>query len=199
VGVDLVCWDFGDTLVDERFMRLAPDGVSDWGRVYDEVLAERPRWVAELDLGRASLNDLIEPLAERLGLTRAAVAAHLRAVWHRIEWFDDARAAVERLDGVVDQAVVTVNPHEFAGIASACGLDRLIPTLVTSAELATTSKVALAERARQLLGLHPGLTTTILVDNRVDNVAEFAGAGGRTIHYRPGTNCLAPLDELVSP
>ena len=39
--IDLVCWDFGDTLVDERFMRLPPDGVPEWGEVYDAVLAER--------------------------------------------------------------------------------------------------------------------------------------------------------------
>ena len=49
--VDLVCWDFGDTLVDERFMRIAPEGVPQWGKVYDEILDERPEWVASLDLG----------------------------------------------------------------------------------------------------------------------------------------------------
>ncbi len=197
MAIDLICWDFGDTLVEERFMRLAPEGVPDWGRVYDELLAERPDWVAGWDLGRGSLNDLVEPLAERSGLGRAEVATHLRAVWHRIAWFADSRSWVERLDGVVAQAVVTVNPHEFSGIATACGLDRLIPTLVTSAELATISKVTMAERARDLLALPAGLTTTVLVDNRADNVEEFAAAGGHTIHYRADSGCLDRLAELV--
>lgn len=197
--IDLVCWDFGDTLVDERFMRLPPDGVAAWPQVYEEVLAERPDWVDGWNLGRGSINDLVEPLAERLPMTEAEVAAHLRAVWGRITWFPDARAWVERLHGVVDQAVVTVNPHEFAGIATACGLDRLIGLIVTSAELATMSKVTMAVRARELLGLPAGLSTTILIDNRADNVAEFEAAGGQVIHYRQDSGCLDPLTDVVPP
>lgn len=197
--IDLVCWDFGDTLVDERFMRLPPDGVAAWPGVYEEVLAERPDWVDGWNLGRGSINDLVEPLAERLPMTEAEVAAHLRAVWGRITWFPDARAWVERLHGVVDQAVVTVNPHEFAGIATACGLDRLIGLLVTSAELATMSKVTMAVRARELLGLPAGLSTTMLIDNRADNIAEFEAAGGQVIHYRQDSGCLDPLTDVVPP
>ena len=94
-GADLVCWDFGDTLVDERFMRLAPDGVPDWQAAYEAVLAERPEWVAGWDLGAGSLNDLVIPLADRLPMRRVEVAHHLRTVWHRIEWFPE-RAALGR-------------------------------------------------------------------------------------------------------
>ena len=27
--IDLVCWDFGDTVCDQTFMQVAPDGVDD--------------------------------------------------------------------------------------------------------------------------------------------------------------------------
>ncbi len=195
--IDLVCWDFGDTLVDERFMRLPPDGVPQWAEVYEAVLAERPDWVDGWNLGRGSINDLVAPLAERLPMSEASIAAHLRAVWGRITWFTDARDAVERLDGHVAQAVVTVNPHEFAGIATACGLDRLIGLIVTSAELATMSKATMTVRARELLGLPAGLSTTILIDNRLDNIAEFDAAGGQVIHYRPDSGCLDPLADIA--
>ena len=195
--IDLVCWDFGDTLVDEQFMRIPPAGVSEWTAVYNAVLAERPEWVAQLDLGDVALHDLIGPLAERLPMSRLQIAAHLRAVWHQIEWFEDSRAMVERLDRVVAQAIVTVNPHEFHAIAMGCGLDTLVPTMVTSAETKTLSKVPMAERARELLGLAPGLTTTVLVDNKAHNVDEFITTGGHGILYERNANSLTALERLL--
>jgi hypothetical protein len=68
-------------------------------------------------------------------------------------------------------------------LARACGLDLRIPVIVTSAELGTLSKVAMAEHARDVLGLRPGLSTTVLVDNKQHNVDEFATSGGQTILY----------------
>jgi FMN phosphatase YigB (HAD superfamily) len=179
MSIDLVCWDFGDTLVDETFMRIAPDGVPQWAAIYGEVLAERDEWKTEWDLGRATIHELIEPLADRLPMTPAAVSRHLRTVWQQIVWFPIARHWVVRLDGLVSQAVVTVNPVEFSGISTACGLDPLVDVIVTSADLATLSKVPMAERARSLLGLAPGLSTTLLIDNKAPNVDEFVAAGGQ--------------------
>ena len=198
MGVDLVCWDFGDTLVDERFMRIAPIGVPDWGRVLDEVLAERVDWVDRWNLGCGSLNDLIVPLAERLPMTPVQVASHLRSVWNEIDWFDEAAAWVDELTNRVAQAVVTVNPHEFSGIARACGLDARIPVIVTSAELGTRSKVRMAERVRELLALPPGVDTTLLIDNNSENVDEFIEAGGRAIHYRSNDRCLDAIDNELA-
>lgn len=195
--VDLVCWDFGDTLVDERFMRLAPDGVPQWGAVYDEVLAERSDWVEAFDLGHGSINDLVGPLAARLPMTEAQIVGHLRRVWGRITWYGDAQDWVDRLIGKVAQAVVTVNPHEFSGIARACGLDHRIPLIVTSAELGTLSKVAMADHARAVLGLAPGLTTTVLIDNKAENTEEFSSAGGRAVLYEPDSGCLDVLSDMV--
>lgn len=182
-AIDLVCWDFGDTLVDERFMRICPPGVPGWTEVYDRLLAGRPGWDNEWMLGRASLNELIAPLAEELSMERAAVSRHLRSVWQQIVWFPEVRGWVERLDGVVQQAVVTVNPWEFEGIAVACGLVPLVDVIVTSAELETLSKVTMAHRARELLGLPAGLATTLLIDNKRVNVDEFVAAGGRGWHF----------------
>lgn len=197
MAFDLVCWDFGDTLVDERFMRLAPAGVPEWGRVYDDVLAERANWLEGWDLGRGSINDLVGPLADRLPMTHTEVVRHLRMVWAEITWFPDSKAWVDRLLGKIPQAVVTVNPHEFSGIARACGLDARIPVIVTSAELGTRSKVAMAGHARTVLGLPPGLSTTILVDNKQPNIDEFAAAGGRALLYEQQSRCLDALAMII--
>lgn len=195
--IDLVCWDFGDTLVDERFMRIAPDGVPEWGQVYDEIVDARPAWVEALDLGRGSLNDLVDPLAERLPMSRLAILKHLRVVWGQIIWFDDSRAWIDQLQGRVTQAVVTVNPHEFSGIARACGLDLLIPTIVTSADVQSASKVVQTERARSLLGLAPGVETSLLIDNKQHNIDDFVAAGGQAILYQRDAGSLTPLEALL--
>jgi len=182
-ALDLICWDFGDTLVDEQFMRIPPAGVPEWMAVYERVVEARFDWVGEWMLGRAALNDLVEPLSAELSMTRAEISRHLRAVWNEIEWYPEVRAWVERLNRVVPQAILTVNPWEFEGIAVACGLVPSVDVIVTSAELQTLSKVPMAERARELLGLAPGLGTTLLIDNKAANVDEFAAAGGQTLHF----------------
>ncbi|MEM7515542.1 MAG: HAD family hydrolase [Planctomycetota bacterium] len=200
--IDLVCWDFGDTLVDEQFMRIPPRGCDGWAESYNEVLAENEDLVRAFDLGRASINDLISPLAERVELSRATIARHLRSVWHQIEWFPESRRWVERLHRAgVTQAVVTVNPHEFQGMAVACGLDEWVDVIVTSAEVADLRKPPMAVRARQLLGLAPGLETTVLIDNKANNTADFERAGGKSFHFtrsefpRWAERVLAPLLE----
>jgi len=185
--IDLVCWDFGDTLVDERFMRIAPPDVPAWTQTYDDVLGALGTYDDEWMLGRASMNELIQPLAARLPMSPAHVGRHLRAVWQQIEWFDEVRQHMIELDGRVLQAIVTVNPHEFHGIATACGLDPLVDVMVTSADLATISKVDMSKHARHLLGLGEGLATTLLIDNRRDNTEEFRAAGGHAIHFERST------------
>lgn len=181
--IDLVCWDFGDTLVDERFMRNPPPGITEWTDAYERALLVRPGFDDDWMLGRAAINQLIDPLAAALPMTRVEISRHLRAVWSTIEWYPEVREWVNRLQGEIPQAIVTVNPWEFEGIAVACGLVPLVDVIVTSAEMQTLSKVPMAERARELLGLEPGLGTTLLIDNKQANTDEFAAAGGQVFHF----------------
>lgn len=166
-------------------MRICPPGVPEWESVYDSVVDAMPDFETRWMMGQAKMTDLIVPLAERLPMTNAAIARHLRNVWVETRWFPASRVWVERLNGVVLQALVTVNPHEMHGIGTAVGLDPLIDVVVTSAELQTESKVAMADHARELLGLGAGLATTLLIDNRSDNCDAFDSAGGRSYCYEP--------------
>jgi beta-phosphoglucomutase-like phosphatase (HAD superfamily) len=183
--IDLVCWDFGDTLVDETFMQYAPDGVPEWPEAYRTAFKADPDFVDRLNLGEASLHDLLDPLAGLVPMSRAEIARHLRSVFTRIEWLPGMRELVTELNGRVLQAIVTVNPHEFAAMAVACGLDPLVDVIVTSADAVSLSKPVMARRARHLLGLSPALSTTLLVDNNEFNVHDFLGEGGLAIHYTP--------------
>lgn len=185
--IDLVCWDFGDTLVDETFMQYAPDGVPEWPEAYRSAFTADPDFVDRLNLGEASLHDLIDPLAGLVPMSRADIARHLRTVFARIEWLPGMRDLVTDLDGRVHQAIVTVNPHEFMAMAVACGLDPLVDVIVTSADVVSLSKPVMARRARHLLGLSPGLSTTLLVDNNEFNVDEFLSDGGLAIRFSPET------------
>lgn len=188
-SIDLVCWDWGDTLVDELFMQIAPAGCAEWTEVYAQVSIDHSELFDEMFSGRESMNALVEILHSRLpSLGRRAIARHIRAVWHQIVWFPETRAWVERLRNAdVVQAIVTVNPHEFHGMAVTCGVDLLVDVIVTSAELADFSKPVMAKRARELLGLSPGLGSTLLIDNKHHNTAAFVEAGGQAIHYTPAT------------
>ncbi len=202
-AIDLVCWDFGDTLVDERFMQHAPPDLPGWPAAYRRCFGQDPGFADRLDVGDVSLHELIGPLAAELGITRAEAARHLRSRFHHIEWLPGMRELVGTLNGRVLQAVVTVNPHEFGAMAVVCGLDRMVDVIVTSADVASLSKPVMAERARQLLGLSNELSTSLLVDNKVANTEEFVAAGGRAIHYRPETfgeawAALAPDLETAS-
>lgn len=67
-------------LVDERFTRIPPAGIPEWTALYDRALDERPGWVEEWLLGRAALNDLVEPRAAELSMARADISRHLRVV-----------------------------------------------------------------------------------------------------------------------
>lgn len=185
--IDLVCWDFGDTLVDETFMQYAPPGVPDWPVAYRTHFEANPDIVERLDVGHAALHEFIAPLADTLSMPRADVARHLRAVFHRIEWLPGMRELVTSLNGKILQAVVTVNPHEFGAMAVACGLDPLVDVIVTSADVASLSKPVMARRARELLGLEPDLSTSLLVDNKAHNTNDFVAAGGLAIHFEPAT------------
>ena len=108
-------------------------------------------------------------------------------MWTQIEWFEPSRRWVEQLHGRVPQAVLTVNPFEFSGISVACGLDPLVDVIVTSADIAQRSKPAMGRVARSLLDLPIGLDTTLLIDNRADNVEDFRAAGGHAILFDPAT------------
>ena len=93
-----------------------------------------------MGLGEVSMNELVVPLAERLPMSpiqvavssasNVAVASHARA------GCDLAR----RLRDVVAQVIVTVNPHEFHGVAAATGLDSQVDLIVTSADVRSTRR-----------------------------------------------------------
>lgn len=174
---DLVCWDFGDTLVDQTFMRRVPSDIPGWATAY-ETVRQRTDQADRWDLAESTMRELATLLAAELGMNPGRIWRQLAHNLVTIDPFEESIELMRELQGNVLQAIVTVNPHEFSAMAVACGLHELVDCIVTSADLASLSKVDMANAARSMLQLTPGLSTTLLIDNKEPNVTEFIGAGG---------------------
>jgi len=181
---DLVCWDWGDTLVDQNFMR-KPVGIPGWTEAYDRVIAssdQGERW----GLGQSTMRELAVLMADELDVSPAWTWRALAINLTRAEPFNEVCALQEQLAGLDQpmlQAIVTVNPHEFWAMAIDGGFHRRCDCIVTSAEVSSPSKVVMASEARMMLGLEPGLGTTLLIDNMAPNIDEFIAAGGQGWHF----------------
>ncbi|HXH57319.1 hypothetical protein [Iamia sp.] len=172
--VDLLLWDFGDTLVDERWMRRPPRDRPSWEMAWLESMAVlADRW----NVGELSSEEVFADLATRTGMSTAAVAEHAREccsrlVFNRIAW----RVAREHRR---PQAIVTVNPDLFDDVV--VPLHRLagvFDVIVSSATERTVNKTDLCLQAIEQLGISASRSRALLIDNRRDLVDGWRAAGG---------------------
>src|SRR5262249_21422586 len=115
----VVLWDFGDTLVDERWMRRNPPSCARWESVWLEAMVQiADAW----NMASLSGADEFEAIAARSGLSVGEVEQHAigccqQVAFHRIAW---AVASERRWP----QAIVTVNPDLLEDyVVPAYGLD----------------------------------------------------------------------------
>ena len=71
-----VLWDFGDTLVDEKFMRRSPPTVPQWGAVWAKIVtgSTADAW----DRGDIDQWQILASVAKRLSLYEEQVLSHVR-------------------------------------------------------------------------------------------------------------------------
>lgn len=176
-----VLWDFGDTLVDERWMLAPLPGVPAWPAVWSRVaggeLAEA--W----NLGRISIPTVVDALAAELGIAAELVREHMRRCCERIEFFDAPLQIAKRSS--LPQAIVTVNPDGFSElVVRPHRLERIFDLIVTSWEHGTLDKGFLGLEALRRLGgaIHP--SEALLIDNRAHHLDEWAARGGRGYLFR---------------
>ena len=170
----VLLWDFGDTLVDERWMRRAPAGYPGWEAAWFEVMASfAERW----NVGAVRAPEVFAALAERTGMTAAAVAAHARECCARIAFNANVWSiATQRR---FPQALVTVNPDLFEDfVVPAYGLAATFDTIVTSSAERTTDKPTLCLIALDRIGFHGDRSHALLIDNRLDLVSAWRDVGG---------------------
>jgi hypothetical protein len=88
VPVAVLLWDFGDTLVDERWMRQAPAECPDWSNAWNEAMET---CADDWNIGRASERDVFAEMSRRTGLSIDFVERHAEAccrsiTFHPFTW-----------------------------------------------------------------------------------------------------------------
>ena len=132
MAATVLLWDFGDTLVDERWMRTPPVGCPTWEAAWLEVMAHSAdRW----NLGAVTSTQIFDALSVRTGMAREQVEAHARRCCEQLVFNETAwRVAKERW---LPQALVTVNPDLFTDhVVPVHGLTAVFDVIVVSSAMA---------------------------------------------------------------
>jgi len=170
----VVLWDFGDTLVDERWMRRCPESCPTWETAWIEVMNEfADRW----NVGEVSLEEVSAALADAAAMTLPEVEAHVRACCAQLSLHVNAWELAEQHRW--PQAIVTVNPDLFADfIVPTYGLSEMFDQIVMSFAEQTDDKVALCDIALERLGYAGLRDGALLIDNQLDLVDAWRDSGG---------------------
>lgn len=173
-------WDFGDTIADQGWMRVAPPQVPEWASRYGRVVDHLgDAW----DRGDVTMAELVEAVAEELGLPPAFVRQHAEDRCRAIEFYPGVMTSV-RLRRV-PQALVTVNPDGFSDlIVPYYELDQLFDLIVISHQEHTTDKATLCTIALERLGLEVGAGRSLLIDNVEANVRAWERLGEQAYWFR---------------
>jgi FMN phosphatase YigB (HAD superfamily) len=180
VKVRYLLWDFGDTLVDQRWMWPSPPQAPEWSARY-RTLADSEldaRW----NLGEITTEELALALTADLGISLDATMAHIEECCRNVKFFTHAWAAARARPR--PQAIVTVNSDVFSRfVVPNYGLDSVFEQIVTSWEEGTLDKARLCERALERLGGRDP-SEALLVDNIEANVDAWRLVGGQAYLFR---------------
>ena len=190
---DVLLWDFGDTLVDERWMRRAPDACPAWEAAWLDVMAElADSW----NIGAVRAPQVFVALAERTGVTKQAVEAHAQDCCRQLAFNSAAwRVATERR---VPQALVTVNPDLFADyIVPGYHLDNVFDIIVMSFVEGTDDKPTLCQIALDRLGFSGERSQALLIDNRIDLVHAWREIGGAGYQFQSDEQFARDAPQLL--
>lgn len=173
-------WDFGDTLVDERFLWTGPTGVPGWSGTYRALASGEfgTRW----NCGTADFDQLADEMSARLGMPREAVVAHAQRCCADLRFFEHSWVAAR--SHALPQALVTVNADVFRGLVMAnYPLEAAFDAVVISAEEGTDDKAELCELALARLGCEDR-SQSLLIDNLEPNVDAWRSRGGTAYWFR---------------
>jgi len=189
----VLLWDFGDTLVDERWMLRAPAEYRGWPSAWRAVMATH---ADDWNVGRVSERDVFRALHARTGLGVDAIEQHAAECCRSIRFHPFAwQVATERR---LPQALVTVNPDLFVSrVAATYDLGQYFDAVVVSCVEGTDDKTALCEIALDRLGFTGPRSAALLIDNRQDLTDGWRQSGGAAYWYRDDAALAADLPTLL--
>ena len=190
----VLLWDFGDTLVDERWMRRCPEACPHWEQAWIAVMRElADGW----NVGAVDASDVFAALADRSGMTLPEVEAHARDCCERIVFHPRAwRIARERR---CPQALVTVNPDLFDDyVRPAYPLAEVFDVIVVSYAERSDDKSVLCRVALDRLGFAGDRSHALLIDNRLDLVCAWRDVGGSGYWFQNDARFAEDFEELLT-
>ena len=189
----MLLWDFGDTLVDERWMRRAPAECPLWEAAWLDVMAN---YADEWNVGAIHMAEIFDALALRSGMALERVEAHARKCCEQLVFNDTAwRVANERR---LPQAIVTVNPDLFADyVVPAHDLTAVFDVIVMSFAERTDDKCELCDIALARLGCDVPRSAALLIDNRRDLVNAWKDVGGAGYVFQSDGQFRSDLPALL--
>jgi len=168
-------WDFGDTLVDERWMWSCPEGFPNWTDAYRALGSGDlgSRW----NRGELTFEEFASRLAADVGIDFDDACAHMQRCCTTIHFFEHAWSKA-RLHAV-PQAIVTINPDLFTRfVVPNYELDTVFDTIITSWQEGTEEKAELCAIALERLGGNDP-AEALLIDNIEANVEAWRARGGQ--------------------
>src|SRR5262245_35021003 len=115
--LELICWDLGDTLVDEHWLDVAPAGFPAWAERFPAIAQQRSDLWDLWGTGDVRLPQIVSVLADGMPeLDAATIEEHLRARSRDLSFYEASWEAVQNARGRVLQACVTVNPDIFTEV-----------------------------------------------------------------------------------
>lgn len=176
----VLLWDFGDTLVDERWLYRPPESRPAWTDEWTEVMELHAEGWSD---GSKSRSVIFAAMADRSGMRLTDVERHARDCCAGLEVHEAAwRVATEHH---APQALVTVNPDLFGDwIVPGYGLATMFDTIVVSYAERTSSKTELCTIALDRLGFSGDRSDTLLIDNRLDLVEAWRAVGGSAYWFQ---------------
>jgi hypothetical protein len=191
--VDVLLWDFCDTLIDGRWMHPAPDAFPNWPTIWMSVLRDRGR---DWDTGRLTEAEFIGALALEAGMQPSAVEEHVAVCCRSIMFHEAAwRAAKEHRR---PQALVTVISDLFADrIEQPYGLEEHFDTIVASYREGTNDKTELCLIALDRLGYRGARSRALLIDDRRDLTDAWTASGGAAYHFRDDSSFASDWLDML--
>ena len=189
----VLLWDFGDTLVDERWMLRAPATCPTWPNVWSEIMSTRADgW----NVGAFRSPEIFAALAARTGMAVEDVEAHARDCCRLLAFNETAwRVATERS---LCQALVTVNPDLFCEhVVPAHCLRAVFDVIVTSSAEQTADKPTLCEIALDRLRFDGDRSDALLIDNRLDLIEGWRNVGGAGYWFQSDERFKHDLPRLL--
>lgn len=176
--IDVVLFDFSGTLAEEPVLFPAHiDVPHSWREIWEARFAE-PGFADSWQKGEIAAPDLIQDLSKRFGTEPDVLRSHIDRCSRSITFHPGIMNAVRARRARGDpQALVTINPDLFSGIADYYALSDLFDTVVLSAHEGTVDKIELCRIALDRLN-HADVTSALLIDHVPELVRAFTAAGG---------------------